>query len=81
MTENILKFTARRHKQKISNNQLLDKEESETDKSEHQTSVLGIICTINVNGGREKVWTIKNNKNLQERMDEVKLHLTCLLLE
>ena len=35
MTENSLKCAARRHKQKISNNQLLDKEEAETDKSEH----------------------------------------------
>ena len=43
MTENSLKCEARRHKQKISNNQLLDKEETETNKSEHQTSVLGII--------------------------------------
>ena len=43
MTEKILKCSARRHKQKISNNQLLDKEESETDKSQHQTSVLCLI--------------------------------------
>ena len=43
MTEEILKCAAIIQKQKISNNQLLDKEESEADKSEHQTSVLGII--------------------------------------
>ena len=36
ITENIIKCAARRHKQKISNNQLIDKEEAETDKSEHQ---------------------------------------------
>ena len=41
MTQDILKCAAKRHRQNISNNQLLDKEESETDKSEHQTSVLG----------------------------------------
>ena len=43
MTENRLKCAARRHKQNISNNQLLDKEEPEADRSEHQISVLGII--------------------------------------
>ena len=32
MTENILKCASRRHKHKISNNQLTDKEEAETDK-------------------------------------------------
>ena len=54
MTEDNLKYAARRHNQKISNNQLLDKGESETDKIEHQTSVLGIISTTSVNGGRPK---------------------------
>ena len=33
MTENSLNFAARRHKQKIRNTQLLDKEEAETEKS------------------------------------------------
>ena len=42
------------------NNQLLDKEGYETDKSEHQTSVLDIISTTTVNGGRPKVPTLKN---------------------
>ena len=54
MTQNILKCVSIRHKQKISNNQLLDKEESETDKSEHQPSVLGLIFTNIVNGGIKK---------------------------
>ena len=36
MTENSLKCAARRLKQKISNNQLIDKEEAEKDKSEHK---------------------------------------------
>ena len=78
MTEDRLKCAARRHNQKISNNQLLDKEEAETDKSEHQTSVLVLIYTTTVNGGIPKVYTLKNKKNLQERMDEAKLHLTRL---
>ena len=81
MTENSLKCETRRHRQKISNNQLIDKEESETDKSEHQPSVLGLIYTTAVNGGRPKGSTLKNKKNLQERMDEVKLHLTRWCLE
>ena len=76
MTEDSLKCAAIRHKHKISNNKLLDKEEAETDKSEHQTSVLGLISTTTVNGGRPKGSTLKNKKNLQERMDEAKLHLT-----
>ena len=63
------------------NNQILDKEEAETDKSEHQPSVLGIISTTTFNGGIPKGLTLRNKKNLQERMDEVKLHLTHLLLE
>ena len=76
MKENILQCEARRHKNKISNNKILDKEEAETDKSEHQTSVLGIISTITVNGGKPKSLTLKNKKNFQERMDEAKVHLT-----
>ena len=54
MKEDRLKCALIRHNQKISNNQLLDKEEAETDKSEHQTSVLGLIFTITVSGGRPK---------------------------
>ena len=81
MTENSLKCAARRHKQKISNNQLIDKEEAETDKSEHQPSVLGLIFNTAVNGRRPKGSTLKNKKNLQERMDEAKLHLNHLFLE
>ena len=81
MTHESLKCAVRRHTHKISNNQLFDKEEAETDKSEHQTSVLGIISTTTVNGGRPKVSTLKNRMNLQERMDEAKFHLTCLLLD
>ena len=81
MTENSLKCETRRHKQKISNNQLIDKEEYETDKSEHQTSVLCLISTTTVNSGRQKESKLKNKKNLEERMDEAKLHLTCLFWE
>ena len=81
MTQDSLKCAARRHKHKISNNQLLDKEEAETDKIEHQSSVLGIISTTTVNGGRPEIPTLKNKKNLQERMDEAKLHLTHFFLE
>ena len=76
--EENLKCAARRHKQNIINNQLLDKEEAETDKSGHQTSVLGLISTTTFNGGIPKEFKLKKNKNLQERMDEAKLHLTCL---
>ena len=46
MTEGGLKCESRRPKQKISNNQLIDKEEAETDKIEHQTSDLGLIPLI-----------------------------------
>ena len=81
MTDDSLKCAARRYTQKISNNQLFDKEESETDKSEHQTSVLGIISTTTVNGGRPKGLTLKNKKKTQEIMDEAKLHLNILFLE
>ena len=58
MKETILKCAARRHKQKIGNNQLIDKEEYETDKSENETSVLGFISTTTVNGGRPKGSTL-----------------------
>ena len=78
MTQNSLKCAATRHKQKICNNRLLDKEESGTDKKEHQTSVLGIISTTTVNGGRPKGQTLTIKNNLQERMDEVKLHINHL---
>ena len=77
MIKNSLKCATRRHKHKISNNRLLDKEKSETYKSEHQTSVLGLISTTTINGRRPKVSKLKNKKNLQEIMDEVKLRLTC----
>ena len=50
MIENSLKCAERRQKYKISNNQILDKEEAEIDKSDHQPSVLGLISTTNVNG-------------------------------
>ena len=76
MKDNSLNCAARRHKQKISNNQLLDKEEAKTDKRGHQISVLGLISTTNANGGIPKGSTLKNKKNLQEIMDEAKLHLT-----
>ena len=62
MTGEILKCKVRRHTQKIKNNQLLDKEESETDKGEHQTSVLGLISTTIVNGRRPKGLTLKKKK-------------------
>ena len=78
MIEDSLKCAARRRTHKISNNQLLDKEEYETDKSEHQTQVLGLISTTTVNGGIPKGSAIKNKKNLQERMDESKLHFNRL---
>ena len=81
MIDNSLKCAERRQKYKISNNQILDKEETEIDKSGHKPSVLGLISTTNVNGGRPKGLTLKNKKNLQEIMDEVKLHLTHLFLE
>ena len=76
MAEDSLKCAARIHKQKIRNNQLLDGEEAETDKSEHQTSVLGLLSTTTVNGGRPKVSKLKNKKILQERIDEAKLYIT-----
>ena len=78
MTGDSLKCAAIIHKQKISNNKLIYKEEAETDKSEHQTSVLGIISTTTVNGGKPKGSTLKNKRKIQVRMDEAKIHLTCL---
>ena len=78
MTEDSLKYASRRNTQKISNNQLLYKEESETDRSEHQTSVLGLISNTTVNGGRPKEPTLKNKENLQERIYEASIHLSCL---
>ena len=78
ITEKSLKCSARRKKQKVSNNQLIDKEEAKTDKREHQTPVLGIIYTTAVNGGRPKGLTLKNSRNSKERMEELKLHITCL---
>ena len=81
MIENSLTCLARRQKQKISNNQLIGKEETETDKSEHRPSVLGLIWTNSVNGGIPTVSTLKNKKTLQDRMDEMKLHLTRFSLE
>ena len=62
MKQKILKFVARRHKQKISNNHLVDKEEAETYTSEHQTSVLGLIPTTTVNGGRRRGSILKNKR-------------------
>ena len=78
ITENILKCAARGHKKKISNNQLFDKEEAETYQSEHQTSVLGLIYTTTINGEIPKGLKLKNKKRLQSKMDEAKLHITCL---
>ena len=62
MTQDILKCEAIRYKQKVSNNQLFDKEEAETDKIEHRTSVLGLISTTNVNSGRPKGLTLKKQE-------------------
>ena len=69
------------HKQKISNNKLLDKEEAEADKSEHQTSVLSIISSATLNDGITKVSILKNKKNIHEIMYEAKLHINRLFLE
>ena len=79
-TKDSLKCVARRKKQKISNNKLLDEEESKIDKSEHQTSVLGLISNTTINECRPKKTTLKNKKNLQERIDESNIHLTRLFL-
>ena len=80
-TEDIIRRAPRRKKLKISNNKLLDKEEAEADKNEHQISVLSLISSTTINGGRPKGPTLKNKKNIQERMDEVKTHITHLSLE
>ena len=58
MTADILKGSLRIHTHKISNNQLLVKEEYETYKREHQTSVLSLISYTNVNGGIPKGSTL-----------------------
>ena len=58
MTQDTLKCAVRRYKQKISNNQILDKEEAEADKSEHQTSVLSLISYTTVNCGIPKGSTL-----------------------
>ena len=58
MIEESLKFSERRHKQKISNNKLPDKEEAEADKHEHQTSVLSLISYTTVNCGIPKGSTL-----------------------
>ena len=64
MTQDSLNCEARIHKQKISKNQPLDKEEAELDKSEHQTSFLSLISTNIVNGEGPKGSLPKNKKNL-----------------
>ena len=81
ITENNLKCAAIIHKQEISNNKLIDKEEAETDKIDRQPSVLGLIYNTAFNGRRPKVSALKNKKNLQERMDESKLRITHFSLE
>ena len=60
MTENIIKCAARRHKQKIINNEIIDKDESGIDKIEHEPLVLGLIWTTVANDGRPKGSTLKN---------------------
>ena len=65
MTQDSLNCEARIHKQKISKNQLLNKEEAELDKSEHQTSFLSLISTDIVNGGRPKGMLLKNKEKSQ----------------
>ena len=78
MTQDSLKCEAIRYKQKVSNNQLLDKEEAETDKIDHQTSVLGLISTTTVNGGRPKGSTLKTRKTFwREWMKQSSVSLVC----
>ena len=78
MIEGIIKCAERIHKQNISNNQLLDKEEAETDKSDHQTSVLGLIYTTTINGGIPKGSTLNNKKTSnREWMKESSVSLVC----
>ena len=81
MTDGSLKCATIRHNQNISNNQLIDKEEYEADKSENQTSVLSLISSTTVNGGRPEGSTLKNKENIQEIIDEAKLHIIQLFLE
>ena len=66
MTENKTKCAAIIHKKKISNDKKIDKEEAETDKSEHQTSLLGIISITIVNGGKPKGLTLKKENPPRE---------------
>ena len=42
---------------------------------------MGLISTNTVNGGIQKGSTLKNNKNIQERIDEANLHPTRLFSE
>ena len=62
--------------QNKSNNQILDKEEAEVDKIQYQTSVFIIISSTTFNGGIPKLSTLKNKNNIQDRMDNMKLHIT-----
>ena len=80
MIKGSLKDVVRRHKQMITDNEKLDKEYVEEDKIDHQTSVLGIISSTTVNGGRQKGSTNKNKKIHQEKMDEAKIHITHFFL-
>ena len=81
MKKDSLKCAARRHNHQISKNQLLYKEETEAFKIEYQTSVLSIIYSTTINGGRPKDSTLRNKKNIQGIMDEVKLYKTIFFLE
>ena len=76
MTEDSIKCAARRHTHNISNNQLLDKEEYEADKSDHKTSVLSHIYSTTFNGGIPKGLTLKKTKNTSRIIYEAKLHIT-----
>ena len=60
MREDSLKCAERRHKKKIRNNQLLDKEEAKTDKSEHQSWVLFLLLPSMVVD--QKDWHLKTRK-------------------
>ena len=53
---------ARRHKNKRSNNQLLDQEEAEADNSKHQTTLLSFISSTTVNDRRSKLPTLKKKE-------------------
>ena len=63
MTEDSLKCAARRHTHRryVTINYLI-KKKLEQIKLKHQTSVLGLISTTIVNGGRPKGLTLKNKK-------------------